>query len=170
MLRSLSEIHAEQKALAEEEKKAVKAHKKESIFRMKLSYVFFGVATLLLAITVSGVEARNFECTSAANDAELTVCSYQTLIALDTALSKVLKKPADLSNRESNEVRILRKQLSRCDANISCLVKVYETAIFRYSAPIMPMPGEQKSCPRSVIFNDCQGTYAWESGAKYTGN
>ena len=35
MVRSLAEIHAEQKALAEEEKKAVKAHKKEAVATVK---------------------------------------------------------------------------------------------------------------------------------------
>ena len=35
MVRSLTEIHAEQKALAEEEKKAVKAHKKEAVATVK---------------------------------------------------------------------------------------------------------------------------------------
>lgn len=141
---------------------------------MKIPYVFFGIATLLWAITVSGVEARNFGCSSVANDAELTVCSNRTLSALDTALSKVLKKPTGISNRESNEVRILRKQLSGCDANISCLVDVYETAIFHYSAPKMPLPslmgGGKKKCSTSGFFNNCQGTYAWKSGAKYTGS
>ena len=35
MVRSLAEIHAEQKALAEEEKKALKAHKKEAVATVK---------------------------------------------------------------------------------------------------------------------------------------
>jgi len=35
MVRSLAEIHAEQKALAEEEKKAVKAHKKNAVAEVK---------------------------------------------------------------------------------------------------------------------------------------
>ena len=35
MVRSLAEIHAEQKVLAEEEKKAVKAHKKEAVATVK---------------------------------------------------------------------------------------------------------------------------------------
>ena len=35
MVRSLAEIHAEQKALAEEEKKAVKAHKKDAVATVK---------------------------------------------------------------------------------------------------------------------------------------
>ena len=35
MVRSLAEIHAEPKALAEEEKKAVKAHKKEAVATVK---------------------------------------------------------------------------------------------------------------------------------------
>ena len=35
MVRSLVEIHAEQKALSEEEKKAVKAHKKEAVATVK---------------------------------------------------------------------------------------------------------------------------------------
>ena len=35
MVRSLAEIHAEQKALSEEEKKAVKAHKKEAVATVK---------------------------------------------------------------------------------------------------------------------------------------
>ena len=35
MVRSLAEIHAEQKALAEEEKKADKAHKKEAVSTVK---------------------------------------------------------------------------------------------------------------------------------------
>ena len=35
MVRSLAEIHAVQKALAEEEKKAVKAHKKEAVATVK---------------------------------------------------------------------------------------------------------------------------------------
>ena len=35
MVRSLAEIHAEQKALAKEEKKAVKAHKKEAVATVK---------------------------------------------------------------------------------------------------------------------------------------
>ena len=35
MVRSLAEIHAEQKALAVEEKKAVKAHKKEAVATVK---------------------------------------------------------------------------------------------------------------------------------------
>ena len=35
MVRSLAEIHAEQKTLAEEEKKAVEAHKKEAVAAVK---------------------------------------------------------------------------------------------------------------------------------------
>ena len=35
MVRSLAEIHAEQKALVEEEKKALKAHKKEAVATVK---------------------------------------------------------------------------------------------------------------------------------------
>ena len=35
MVRSLAEIHAEQKELAVEEKKAVKAHKKEAVATVK---------------------------------------------------------------------------------------------------------------------------------------
>ena len=35
MVRSLAEIHVEQKALSEEEKKAVKAHKKEAVATVK---------------------------------------------------------------------------------------------------------------------------------------
>jgi hypothetical protein len=35
LVRTLAEIHAEQKALAEEEKKAVKAHKKEAVATVK---------------------------------------------------------------------------------------------------------------------------------------
>ena len=35
MVRTLAEIHAEQKALAEVEKKAVKAHKKEAVATVK---------------------------------------------------------------------------------------------------------------------------------------
>ena len=35
MVRSLAEIHAEQKALAEEEKKALKAHKKDAVATVK---------------------------------------------------------------------------------------------------------------------------------------
>ena len=35
MVRSLAEIHAEQKTLAAEEKKAVKAHKKEAVATVK---------------------------------------------------------------------------------------------------------------------------------------
>ena len=35
MVRSLAEIHAEQKALAEEEKQALKAHKKDAVATVK---------------------------------------------------------------------------------------------------------------------------------------
>ena len=35
MVRALAEIHADKKALAEEEKKAVKAHKKEAVATVK---------------------------------------------------------------------------------------------------------------------------------------
>jgi|TARA_B110000090_G_C12969670_1_gene288396 hypothetical protein len=43
MVRSLAEIHAEQKALAEEEKKALKAHKKETAATVKRLIVEFNL-------------------------------------------------------------------------------------------------------------------------------
>ena len=44
MVRTLAEIHAEQKALAEEEKKAVKAHKKEAVATVKKLILEFNLA------------------------------------------------------------------------------------------------------------------------------
>lgn len=43
MVRTLAEIHADKKALAEEEKKAIKAHKKEAVNTLKRLIVEFNL-------------------------------------------------------------------------------------------------------------------------------
>ena len=143
-------------------------------YKVRVKYVFVGFYILLLATVVSVAVAGNFDCTSNENDAERMVCSNQTLSALDTELYEVFKQTIRFSSRETEYVRMLRKQLDDCNANISCIIDVYEATIFRYSSPKIPtrslMTGSNNECKIGEVFDNCKGTFTWTDGTEYSGN
>ena len=143
-------------------------------YKVRVKYVFVGFYILLLATVVSVAVAGNFDCNSNENDAERMVCSNQTLSALDTELSEVFKQTIRFSSRETEYVRMLRKQLDDCNANISCIIDVYEATIFRYSSPKIPtrslMTGSNNECKIGEVFDNCKGTFTWTDGTEYSGN
>ena len=142
--------------------------------KVRVKYVFVGFYILLLATITSVAVAGNLDCTSNENDAERMVCSNQTLSALDAEISQIFKKTIRFTSREPRVFRMLQKQLDDCNADIACMIDVYEATIFRYSSPKIPtrtlMTVSNNECKTGQVFDNCKGTFTWTDGTEYSGN
>lgn len=136
--------------------------------RLELSSSIFFISIVLIA---SSASADIVNCSSVSNDAERVVCGSVALRKLDANLDQALK--VDIANAELHATLLveLRKNLKNCGSKTSCLTSFYEASIFQNSHPksYPRLNLNLKRCQENRIFNNCFGTYVWQSGQMYSG-
>lgn len=140
---------------------------------MKDIFIFLSTSILFVTMMASGAEINNFDCTLPANESERAVCADQGLRNLDAELSNIMETSISIRSEILSRSKKFRRELSECEGNVVCLIDLYEQNIFNHSPPKSRVPslidGSAKDCPSNDIYENCQGTYTWANGDKYTG-
>lgn len=140
---------------------------------MRDIFILLGTSILFVTMMASGAEIQNFDCTLPENESERAVCADQGLSNLDAELSNIMETSTSFRREDPIEVINLRRELSECEGNVVCIIDLYEQKIFYHSSPKSRVPslidGSAKDCPNNDIYENCQGTYTWANGDKYTG-
>ena len=131
------------------------------LFKLGINAIL--LLTLANLAPVSADDSIPVDCRSELDNRGRAICSNAALIRLNVALSRVnVGETFIMGNQPQGNPTV-------CGDNLSCLIKVYERLIFRYSRPSTLMRSDYAPCSKAEPSNDCHDTFAWQSGDKYVG-
>ena len=119
------------------------------------------------------LEAASFDCSKASNKVERTICSVDSISALDDKLALAYKN-AGSSYKQSQ--RDWLKKRNKCGADANCLFNEYKARIdFLIGVSSKPRSVSKRLVSSNLadcapnVFHNCYGTYTWDTGEKYVG-